>query len=248
MATSTLSGGEPALLKQCLDFCQALASMGQTISFSLTLGSTFSFNLDNKGKANSPVGKMTKKKKLSPSTLRRNLLRKEQFLKQKSETSRELEATSLTEANFHCEHCASSFQTENGLKIHVGKSHKALKSSLPPEMVRENSQETSLTVSPLRNTRREEKETEGEEEAPPLLEEDIVTRHFSIESLCNASRFTEHLESDLNRDVVKHFKVHEKEKLSNSSTSYEVVITGVKGSRVLWPKSKDVCSNIMLIK
>ena len=75
------------MLKHCLDFCQALASMGQTISFSLTLGSTFSFNLDNKGKATSPVGKMTKKKKPSPSTLRRNLLRKEQFLKPKSESS-----------------------------------------------------------------------------------------------------------------------------------------------------------------
>mgnify|MGYP007095145959 CR=1 FL=1 len=32
-------------MSQYLDFCQALASMGQTISFSLTLGSTFYFNL-----------------------------------------------------------------------------------------------------------------------------------------------------------------------------------------------------------
>ena len=145
--------------------------MGHTISFSVTLGSTFTFNLDTRVKATSPVVKMTKKKKPSPSTLRRNLRRKKEFLKQKSETSNDLEATSVAEANFHCEHCASSFKTENGLKIHVGKSHKALKSSLP-----------------------------------------------------------------------------EKEKLYNSWTSYEVVITGVKGSRVLWPKSKDVCSNITLIK
>ena len=176
MATSTLSGGEPALLKQCLDFCQALASKGQTISFSLTLGSTFSFNLDTRGKATSPVEKMTKKKKPSPSTLRRNLLRKELFLKQKSETSSDLEATSLAEAIFHCEHCASSFKTENGLKIHVGKSHKALKSSLSPEKVCENSEETSQTVSPLRDTRREEQETEKEEEAPSLPEE-LVKLH-----------------------------------------------------------------------
>ena len=176
MATSTLSGGEPVLLKQCLDFCQALANNGQTISFSLTIGSTFSFNLDTREKATSPVEKMIKKKKPSPSTLRRNLLRKEQFLKKKSGISSDLEATSLSEAIFQCEHCASSFKTENGLKIHVGKSHKALKSSLSPEKVRENSEETSLTVSPLRDTRREEQETEKEEEAPSLPEE-VVKLH-----------------------------------------------------------------------
>ena len=46
MAPSTMSGGEPALVSQCMDFCQALASIEPTISFSLTLGSTFYFNLD----------------------------------------------------------------------------------------------------------------------------------------------------------------------------------------------------------
>ena len=40
-----MSVGEPFLVSQYLDFCQALASMGQTISFSLTLGDTFYFNL-----------------------------------------------------------------------------------------------------------------------------------------------------------------------------------------------------------
>ena len=45
MATTTMSVGESFLVSQYLDFCQALASMGQTISFSLTLGSTFYFNL-----------------------------------------------------------------------------------------------------------------------------------------------------------------------------------------------------------
>ena len=36
---------ESSLVSQYLDFCQALASMGQTISLSLTHGSTFYFNL-----------------------------------------------------------------------------------------------------------------------------------------------------------------------------------------------------------
>ena len=123
---------------------------------------------------------MIKKKKPSPSTLRRNLLRKEQFIKKKSVISSDLKATSLSEAIFQCDHCASSFKTENGLKIHFGKSHKALKSSLSPEKVRENSKETSLTVSPLRDTRREEQEKEKEEEAPSLPEE-LVKLHDTTE-------------------------------------------------------------------
>ena len=40
-----MSVGEPYIVSQYLDFCQALASIGQTISFSLTLGDTFYFNL-----------------------------------------------------------------------------------------------------------------------------------------------------------------------------------------------------------
>ena len=157
---------------------------------------------------------MAKKKKPSPSTLRRNLQRKEQFLKQKSETSSDKEATSLAEATFQCEHCESSFKTENGLKIHVGKAHKALKSSLSPEKLCVNPQEPPLNVSPVRNTKREETEA-GEEEAPPLPEAQIVQRHFSVESLCSFNRLGDHLEADLNKDVVKNFEVHEKERLSN---------------------------------
>ena len=134
------------------------------------------------------------------------------------------------------------------MKIHVGKSHKDLKETLLPEKVHDNPLETSLTVSPLKETVREEKETDKVDEAPPLPVEEIVQRHFSIDSLCNFSRLNEHLESHLNKDVVKHFEVNEKEKLSKKWTRYEIIIPGVKGSRVLWPKSQEVCSNITLIK
>ena len=190
-------------MSQCLEFCQALASMGQTISFSVTLGSTFAFNLDTRMKSTCSVIKTSKKKKPSPSTLRRNLQRKEMFLKQKCEDSKDKEATSLEEITFQCEHCANTFKTENGLKIHVGKSHKDLTSSLSPEKIRDNPKEPSLTVSPLRETGREEIETEEEEESHPLPKEEIVQRTFSVESLCNFNRLNEHLEADLNRDIVK---------------------------------------------
>ena len=45
MATTTMSVGESYLVSQYLDLCQALASMGHTISFSLILDLTFYFNL-----------------------------------------------------------------------------------------------------------------------------------------------------------------------------------------------------------
>ena len=157
---------------------------------------------------------MTKRKKPSPSTMRRNLQRKEQFLRQKSETSSDKEATSQAEATFQCEHCESSFKTEIGLKIHVGKAHNALKSGLSPEKLRVFPQEPPLYVSPVRNTKKEEIEAKEEEEAPPLPEEQTVQRHFSVESLCSFDRLGDHLEAELNRDVVKNFEVHEKERLS----------------------------------
>ena len=158
------------------------------------------------------------------------------------------DATSLEEITFQCEHCANTFKTENGLKIHVGKSHKDLTSSLSPEKIRDDPKETSLTVSPLRETGREEIETEEEEESHPLPKEEIVQRTFSVESLCNVNRLNEHLEADLNRDIVKCFEVHEKEKISKKWTQYEIIITGIKGSRIIWPKSQEVCNNIKLIK
>ena len=56
---STLSGDDPALLTQCLEFCQVLASKGQAFNLSLTLGSSFTFSLDTRG-GTTPV--MQKKK------------------------------------------------------------------------------------------------------------------------------------------------------------------------------------------
>ena len=169
-----MSGGDPALVKQCLDFCQALASMGQTISISLTLGSNFSFNLDTRRKAASSVEKLPKKKKLSPSTLRRNLRRKEEFLKKKSETSKDMETTCMADTTFQCEHCETHFKTEKGLRIHIGKVHKTFKEILVLEKFRDKPLDTSLTVSPIRDTIREEKEIEVVEEVPPVPVEDIV--------------------------------------------------------------------------
>ena len=75
---------------KCMDFCQALAAQGQTTSLNITIGSSFSFNLDTRvrsttkdtTKANLDP-KLVSKKRKSPSTLRRNEEKKVEFLKQK---------------------------------------------------------------------------------------------------------------------------------------------------------------------
>ena len=70
------------LVSKCMDFCQALASQGQVFNFSLSVGPTFSFSLDTT-RSKAPWTK----KKPSPSTLRRNARRREEFNAKKQQNS-----------------------------------------------------------------------------------------------------------------------------------------------------------------
>ena len=134
-------------------FCQALANQGKMFQFSLTIGPAFSFTLDTRCKDNLAS---TAKKRVSPSTLRRNAKRREEFLKQKLKPVPEQakivtdKESTIQSATFQCDQCDNIFKTESGLKIHVGKLHK-----LPPtEKVRDISKATSLSVSPLKDSPR----------------------------------------------------------------------------------------------
>ena len=89
MSAPIASEDDLSLASQCLALCQTLAGQGKAFSFSITVGSTFSFSLDSKESASLPK----KKKKSSPSTLRRNAVRREKFLKRK------VEAPSIEEAS-----------------------------------------------------------------------------------------------------------------------------------------------------
>ena len=71
---------EESLVSQCLDFCQMLAGKSMPFSFSLNVGTHFSFSVDTRGKEALPS---PMKKKKTPSTLRRNARRREEFLKKK---------------------------------------------------------------------------------------------------------------------------------------------------------------------
>ena len=138
-----------ALVSQCLDFCQTLAGKSLTFSFTLSLGNSFSFSLDTSGKE----AKASKAKKKSPSTLKRDARRRNEFVKKK------LEASTGDEKAFNCDQCGNIFKSENGLKIHAGKSHKKANPAVPatPDTLRQQPRTSmSLSASPLLDSSREE--------------------------------------------------------------------------------------------
>ena len=164
---------DSSLATQCMAFCQALSNQGKMFQFSLSIGSAFSFTLDTRCK---DTMASTAKKRVSPSTLRRNAKRREEFLKKKLKPSTEQEKivndkdSTIQSATFKCGQCDNVFKTESGLKIHVGKSHK-----LPPtEKVRDVSKATSLAVSPLKVSDRSIScHNCGEEMSPSHICEDV---------------------------------------------------------------------------
>ena len=144
-AMSQLSEEDDKLASQCLDICQTLAGKSLPFSFSFNIGPNFSFSVDTREKE---VFASQKKKKKTPSTLRRDARRREELLRKK------LNAPTAEKA-FMCDHCENTFKSENGLKIHVGKTHR--KVTLTPERPRRQSGGSlGLTASPLLEVTREE--------------------------------------------------------------------------------------------
>ena len=94
-----VSESDSSLTSQCLDFCQRLASQGQALSFSLKIGTNFSFTLETKETTkNDPPSQA--RKKLSPSSVRRNARRRQKFLEtkeaEKSESNKNSETTQVS--------------------------------------------------------------------------------------------------------------------------------------------------------
>ena len=145
---------DTSLASKCMVFCQALANQGQAFNFSLTIGTGFSFSLDTRGKAASPKIK----KKASPSTLRRNARRREEYLQQKQNPSavNTIEEVEVVSNVLSCDQCDYKAASEKGLR-----QHKRMKHGLPqlvssgdpnsqatPERIRTSSSVTSLAISP----------------------------------------------------------------------------------------------------
>ena len=146
-AMSQLSEEDAKLASQCLDICQTLAGKSLPFSFSFNIGPNFSFSVDTRRKE--ILAPQQKKK--TPSTLRRDARRREELLRKK------LNAPTVEKA-FKCDQCDNTFKSENGLKIHVGKSHKNLNSTpATPDCLRQQpGSSVSLSASPLLDTSRDE--------------------------------------------------------------------------------------------
>ena len=102
------------LVAKCLEFCHALSSQGQVFNISISTRSGFS-SLDVRSKA-SPSN--TPEKKASPSTLRRNAKRREEFLARKQQSSPTTDSggvEAVTEA-LECDQCEYVGASEKGLK------------------------------------------------------------------------------------------------------------------------------------
>ena len=138
-----------SLASQCLALCQALASQGQEFTFSVNIGSSFSFSLDTRKKIPEvkPLGKRS-----SPSTQRRNARRRQAFLKKKAESS----ASSLVPPKeFKCTHCDSHFISGEELEIHTDDMH-ASSVLKTPEKERSHPPTSDLSLTPVLGEGREE--------------------------------------------------------------------------------------------
>ena len=102
--------------------------------------------------------------------LGRILWRKE-FLKKKYETSKDMQTTCLADATFWWIYCENKFKTEKLIRIHIGKAHKTFKEIILLDKFCNKPLDTSLTVSPIKDTIRETKDIE---EVPPVMVEYIV--------------------------------------------------------------------------
>ena len=136
------------LLSKCLDFCQALSSKGQAFNFSVAIGPDFTFSMDTRSKAASPGIK----KKASPSTLRRNARRREEYLqrKQNPSTVNSTEEVETVSDALSCDQCDYKPASEKGLRQHKRMKHKPsnLTSPASPERLRETVSYSEALVNP----------------------------------------------------------------------------------------------------
>ena len=170
---SHLSEEDAKLASQCLEICQTLAGKSLSFSFSFNIGPNFSFSVDTRGKE---VLASPKKKK-TPSTLRRDARRRDEFLKKKQNAQ-------TPEKAFKCDQCEGTFKSENGLKIHIGKAHKNVNSTpATPDCLRQQlGSSVNLSASPLLDANREDDDSEDDSE--DVSDDDIKSLAEAPNSCC----------------------------------------------------------------
>ena len=143
---------DTVVVEKCQAFCQALITGNHKFTFSLSIGKD-KFNFETKELTRSSC----EKKKKSPSQIRRETKRREERKQLKAPATEKVAERPVAKS---CTLCNLSFNTEQGLKIHIGKTHKT--ADLPtPEKQRNHSTSTeaSLVLSPGNESRCEELES-----------------------------------------------------------------------------------------
>ena len=114
------------LVSKCMYFTKQLANKGTDFKFSLSLTTGFNFSMDFSQDKKTLSRKSGKKK--SPSTLKRNSLRKKIFLEKKAKESHAgtqpagSPAQSI-EITFKCDQCEALFKSKDTLDNHIDKTH-----------------------------------------------------------------------------------------------------------------------------
>ena len=138
---SNISEVEASVFGKCLEFTSNIAKNNKSFSFNLKLSNGFIFNFCNTEKRISLLENKNQKKKLSPSTLARNKLRKEKFIAKKKDSALNSNSGPSTEdkdtinvtlkdsdaiatSTFKCDLCDYENSTKKGLSCHIGQKHK----------------------------------------------------------------------------------------------------------------------------
>ena len=172
---------DSSLAMKCLDICQALTSQGKIFNFSLSIGPMFSFSFDSRDKTLDTRVGPTKKKKQSPSTRRRNAMRKEDYLNKRKQPLSAVKSTAETAppSRFSCDQCDYTNASEKGLRQHKRMKHgkpqlegqlHATSPSTPENLRKSISYSAALQVSPV-------EQSTGREETCPNCDEMLTSDH-----------------------------------------------------------------------
>ena len=143
---------DTVVLDKCLAFCQALAQSNNQFTFKLAIGKV-DFNFDFK----KPEKSFWKKKKKSPSQIRREERRKQER-NQVNDSKRAAEKASEENpkpAAINCSQCDLTMSSEEDLKIHAKTEH-AYPALSTPEKERAPDPIADLELTPIHSQRSEE--------------------------------------------------------------------------------------------
>ena len=114
---------EAPLLTQCLDLTKQLLNSKETFTINIKLSAGFSFKFTNIQDQKIICPRNNEPKKKSPSTIRRNAIRKQKFLGQKKNIS---STPKPSEVSFECDICMFKTSCKVSLRKHIQKKHNAI--------------------------------------------------------------------------------------------------------------------------